>query len=95
MPNQHTAAPVDPSLADTMVTNTMVTNLATLKARMGSKGMANMVPAGMDKDITSWASTYLPFEIIGGMEGRGAFVVRGYDLPMMSHVRWWDGQFTS
>lgn len=74
MPNQHTAGPVDPSLADTTVTNTMVTNLATLRARMGSKGMANMVPAaGMGKDITSWASTYVPFEMISRMEERGAF----------------------
>lgn len=42
-----------------MVTNTIVINLGTRRAPMVNKDMGSMVRGAMDKDITSWAGTYV------------------------------------
>lgn len=76
-PNQHTTEQVDPSLADTMVTNTIVINLGTRRAPTVNKDMGSMVQVGMDKDITSWAGTYVLFEMVSRMEGSEAPCVDG------------------
>lgn len=55
-----------------MVTNTIVINLGTRRAPMVNKDMGSMVPGAMDKDITSWAGTYVVFEMVSRMEGSQA-----------------------
>lgn len=39
---------------------------------MVNKDMGSMVPGAMDKDITSWAGTYVVFEMVSRMEGSQA-----------------------
>lgn len=77
-----------------MVTNTIVINLGTRRAPTVNKDMGSMVPAGMDKDITSWAGTYVLFEMVDRMERSEAPCVDGAGTKTCRWCRLSDVEWT-